>query len=139
MYKIKAYLKQVLSYWKSAVWFMVILYSLFSPSDKMPHSRLFDIEHLDKLVHMGLFAIFSLLLYYDLKKEISLTNLKKKIIIIIITTITAVMTELVQSYFLLSRTGDIIDLFADILGIPFGITVALLIDSSKSRFFPRKL
>jgi VanZ family protein len=53
---------------KPLVWLALICYGLFLPAKDLPVKPLLQIPHFDKIVHFGLFFVFSLLLFRPFKK-----------------------------------------------------------------------
>ncbi len=53
---------------KPIIWLLLICYGLFLPAKDLPVKPLLEIPHFDKIVHFGLFFVFSLLLFRPFKK-----------------------------------------------------------------------
>ena len=132
-------------FWKSACWFILILIVTFLPGSSSKRIRLFI--HADKLIHLLLFMIFSLLLIFDARRFFQTSSIQKNIllslcgrtpqIIAIAVTLTGLaaglFTELVQHFLIVDRSGTIGDLIADVGGILIGIGIyKIIIDKSKS-------
>jgi glycopeptide antibiotics resistance protein len=120
-------------FWKSACWFILILFVTFLPGSSSNRIKLFI--HADKLIHLSLFFIFSLLLIFDAKKFFQTSSIQKNIFIAIALTgmVVGLFTELVQYFFIADRSGTVGDLAADVCGILIGIGIyRIIIDRSKS-------
>ena len=120
-------------FWKSACWFILILIVTFLPGSSSKRIRLFI--HADKLIHLLLFMIFSLLLIFDARRFFQTSSIQKNIAIAITLTGLAagLFTELVQHFLIMDRSGTIGDLIADVGGILIGIGIyKIIIDKSKS-------
>ena len=120
-------------FWKSACWFILILIVTFLPGSSGKRIKLF--VHADKLIHLFLFLIFSLLLFFDARKFFQTSSIKKNIAIALTLTGVAVglFTELVQHFFIVDRSGTIGDLIADVSGILIGFGIyKIIVDNPKS-------
>ena len=120
-------------FWKSACWFILILIVTFLPGSSSKRIRLFI--HADKLIHLLLFMIFSLLLIFDARRFFQTSSIQKNIAIAVTLTGLAagLFTELVQHFLIVDRSGTIGDLIADVGGILIGIGIyKIIIDKSKS-------
>ncbi len=100
-------------------WLILIIYLLFfyEPSGNGGH----NIPHFDKVVHGVLFGTLSFLLSYAFFKDFHFQ--KRKNIIVLLSSIIlflAVVTELIQYFFVPGRTGDVIDAMADVTGAFLG-------------------
>jgi len=85
------------------------------PGDKLPSNSL-EIPHLDKIVHFGLFYILGIFLCAELKYQTSLSYKKIGLIVIALVALYGAIIELLQYYLFVNRSGDYIDLLADISG-----------------------
>ncbi len=111
------------SRWTAIGWTMIIFLLMIMPTDNIPSQGLFDIAHLDKLVHMILFGGFVWLWYFTLtknQKSIPHSVVLKKVFFI--SSFYGISMEFVQ-YFFTARSFDIWDIVADIIGagIAWGI------------------
>lgn len=100
------------------IWLLInYLLFFFEPSPGDGH-----IPHLDKIVHFCLFSSFSFAVYYGMYRT-WLLQVSSKLIILsfLCILIYAGSTELIQHNFVLGRTGDWYDFFADILGTIAGL------------------
>lgn len=96
------------------LWFLIIFVLCALPGDDIPDPHL-DIPHLDKVVHFGMFFIFSLLLVYPLERNTSLPLRLVFSIAVGVAFVYGGLLEILQYYFF-NRSGDVWDLFADVLG-----------------------
>lgn len=92
------------------------------PGDKLPSNSI-GIPHLDKIVHFGLFFILGIFLCAELKFQTRLSYKKVGLIVIGLVTLYGAIIELLQHYLFVNRSGDYIDLLADISG---GIIAVLM-------------
>lgn len=100
--------------WGCILWTLVIFILCALPGEDIPDPHL-DIPHLDKIVHFGMFFIFSILLAHLLKLESSLSSGLIYAIVIFSAFVYGGTIELLQHYFF-NRSGDVYDLLADMAG-----------------------
>jgi|WetSurMetagenome_2_1015567.scaffolds.fasta_scaffold1379047_2 VanZ family protein len=108
-------------YWKSILWLMLICYLLFLPGNRLPKEKIFQIPHIDKLIHAALFMILEFLLLLDTKIEISCIQLKLFLLINLSILFFGGITEVIQYLFIPQRTGSMVDLLADLSGMAVGV------------------
>jgi VanZ family protein len=107
----------LLKYYKTIVWLVVMSYLLFSPGSALPQTRMIDIPHSDKIIHYLMFLGFAVVWLHDSKN-----NSKFIIISVLISSICfAALSELVQHYFIIGRFGNIYDFLSDFFGLLSGI------------------
>ena len=101
----------------SLIWGIIMIILLLMPSSSIDHTPTFS--GLDKLAHTGTFFILTTLLYREYIKKHGRATKKWIAILKVVacTVIFAGITELAQHYLSSSRTADIWDIFADVLGI----------------------
>src|SRR5690606_3907531 len=101
----------------SLLWGIVMLILLLMPSGSMDQAPSFP--GFDKLAHTGTFFVLTTLLYreYIIKHQYSIKKWIAVVKVMVCTVIFAGMTELAQRYLSPSRTADLWDIFADVLGI----------------------
>lgn len=85
----------------------------------MPTTSVSDIGLYDKEVHFILYAIFSYLLYlFSLSRESTVDSISKRwIYVLLVASLAGIAVELIQHYFIIDRFGDLMDVFANTLGI----------------------
>lgn len=85
----------------------------------MPATSVSDIGLYDKEVHFILYAIFSYLLYlFALSRESTVDSISKRwIYVLLVGSLAGIAVELIQHYFITDRFGDLMDVFANTLGI----------------------
>lgn len=121
---------------RNIAWAAIIFVLCAMPSQSIPAPDL-SIPHLDKMVHFGMFFIMALLLCNELEYQTRLSLKKIFLISITIVFVYGSGIELLQHYFF-KRTGDILDLLADVVG---GVSGCLLYPTAKkikNHFFPGK-
>ena len=112
---------------KPFVWLALICYGLFLPAEDLPVKPLLEIPHFDKLVHFGLFFVFSLLLFRPFKK------LETKYLFW--APLTAILLsgflESIQRTISSTRSSNIYDFIANVSGILVSILVFHFLISGK--------
>lgn len=114
--------------WRNVFWCIIIFVLCAMPGDKLPKDG-FEIPHLDKIVHFGLFYIMGIFLCAELKYQTSLTYRKIGIWVIALVAMYGGLIELLQNYIFINRSGDYLDLLADISG---GIAAVLMFRTLKT-------
>ncbi|MEQ6121676.1 VanZ family protein [Reichenbachiella sp. MALMAid0571] len=105
-------------------WSLIILFFTLSSSapDAIPR---FDIPHFDKIGHFGLFFVLTVLLFQALKP---LDKMIKWIGLFVYCIFLGVITEYLQTK-IPGRSGDVLDLIADLVGSISGFFVTFYINS----------
>jgi VanZ family protein len=127
-------------YYRTIIWSILMFYALFSPAKALPETGLFNIPHFDKLIHFGMFSILVFFLYLDSEKQ---PEFKKflRLLFLILTPVFSVLSEVIQYYFIVGRSGNIYDFLADIAGLTTGVLFYILFWKKTFRFSssPKKL
>lgn len=100
-------------------WLIIVVFVLLSPRGNLPANESLNLPGLDKLVHFILFAILTFLIAMAIEERRFSIHVW---LIGIGLCIFAGLTEIAQT-FIQDRTGDILDLIADV----FGVIAVLLI------------
>jgi VanZ family protein len=107
------------TYYKTIIWFVIMVYLLFSPSSGLPKTGMLDFPHADKLVHGVMFAILSFVYAFD--SEVAGRNLYKAALLFsAIGLAFAALSEYIQHAFIPGRYGNVYDLLSDVAGIILG-------------------
>ena len=113
----------------AVIWGIIVLFLITTPIniDANKLSR-FAFPGIDKLVHTGIFFVFTvLLLFASLKNDRSFRLISIPIVlIVIISSSFAVSTELIQEYMTTYRSFEYADIFADHIGIGMAYFAYLL-------------
>lgn len=122
-------LKYLKRYPLSLFVFAAIVYlSLFRPSDDMQLPMLF--EHMDKVVHFIMYAGLSFIIWYEFFRSHSgIKSIKAFIAMFIIPALFSGFMEYMQSKATDYRSGDIMDLLFNVLGIIFSNIICLTLFS----------
>lgn len=115
------------------IWFLTILWIISIPGGNVPKLSFFNFPHIDKLIHAFVFGVFTLLLSYGFYKQKYLILARYPYTFsIIIGVIYSLLTEWIQFRFVSGRSGELLDVIADLVGCIAGI---FLFDFLK-RIFP---
>jgi VanZ family protein len=104
--------------WKSIVWTILIFIATTLPSNVLPNTSLLKIPHFDKIVHFGLFFVLAVFLLSENNRQRKLGGLTPQAIAtaISVSAILGVLIELLQYFYLPTRSGSYWDFLANILG-----------------------
>lgn len=123
------------TYYRSIIWLLLIMYALFTPGDKLPHSRLLNFENSDKLVHLILFMGLGFLLLFDTWFKSNRLIFRQLFLIITGSVLFAIISEIIQHTSISNRSGSIFDFYADLAGIVLGCILFYSMRNTISQFF----
>jgi len=106
------------NHWKSIVWALIIILLSSIPGNQIPKIKLITIPHLDKLIHMFMYFVFTLLLISGnnaLRRKRKLTA-HAIIMAALISLPFGVLMEYLQQYIFTSRSAEVGDVAANIAG-----------------------
>jgi VanZ family protein len=96
----------------------LVTYLLVMPSSDMPENPFFEMIHLDKWVHIGLFALLVCFWAYPFLER---KNKSRYFLYVTLACIAYGMAmEYIQLYFTTDRSFDVLDIVADVLGALLG-------------------
>lgn len=110
-------MKYLISYIWAILWGAIICILLLLPSNNFKGVPVF--EGIDKMVHLGIFFVQAILLYWEAAMK-SKRKANKWITIakvLVTTAVFACLTEVAQMYLTNTRSADPWDVFADITGV----------------------
>lgn len=111
---------------RNIAWAIVIFILCTLPGQDIPDPHL-NIPHLDKMVHWGMFFIMALLLCNELEYQTRFSLRKIFLISVSVIFLYGGIIEILQEHFF-NRSGDVLDLLADVAG---GIIGCLLYPTAK--------
>ena len=113
------------------VWLLVLVYLSLRPNLKGPEIQ---IPYFDKLAHLGFYFVASLLFLTALDKTslVSIKTTNKILWTLLIHLFLGGVIEVIQEYYVSGRSGE----FADFLANASGISIAILLYSSRWNYFP---
>lgn len=106
---------RITSFLPPTLWAILILGLSTSSSVSLPET-FWDILALDKLAHAIVYGILNLLVFHAFFKEKKLTN-KTKVLSILFCSLFGVLMEFIQYTFFPNRYFEVLDIFANIIGI----------------------
>lgn len=119
------------------IWGCIVLFLISVPID-MNNQTLsrFSFPGIDKLVHTGVFFVFTALMFFGSLKNAEKIQLISfpLLTIILISSSFAIGTELIQEYFTNYRSFELWDIFADHVGIGMAYFSYLLYTSAWKSF-----
>ncbi len=110
-------------FWPAITWSVLILLLTGLPGSYFPSIETFwEWLSPDKLLHIGIFAIFSVLVLYGYREQYLLANKRYRLIILTLSIgiIFGLLTEVLQYYVFIGRHGSLFDFLADSLGVVVG-------------------
>lgn len=112
-------MKYLKNYIWAIVWALIMLVLLLLPSKNFEVKSVTFYEGFDKMVHCGIFFVLCIILYWEyiLKSKRSVNKWTSILKIVSSTVIFAFATEAAQQYLSPTRTADVWDIVADIIGI----------------------
>lgn len=120
-------MKNVKFFWKTITWGSIILVLSLISGNTVNKMSIFQIPNFDKILHASFYAVFALLLAWDI---LGFKNKNSRFVISIITMMILLVyggiIELLQKYLSRTRNADFFDLLANFVGISIGIVLFYL-------------
>lgn len=111
------------NYYKSLISLLLIFILCFLPGNTIDNSNFSDIPGFDKLVHFGMYFLFSFFLLKDLKNNLKFLKIQLLLIIFSFTFVMGGSIEIIQDFFIPGRSGNLYDLSADLGGTAFFVLI----------------
>lgn len=120
---------KILQYLKSILWALLTLALGIIPGSSLRKVGTIPIPHFDKVVHFILFFILTLLLLYETAKRNGhkTLSLKTKTAVAVLTISYGAFLEVIQHLLVAGRTGSMLDILANSLGVFSALLVFYLI------------
>ena len=112
---------------------LIIMYLSLSPSDTYENISFADIPFLDKSVHFSMYFILMSVIIYENRKGFKSTG--QLLLISLIPFCFGILMEILQSIFIVSRTGSFYDVIFNSAGILFSLILCLLIKPNNKQLF----
>lgn len=111
------------------IWALVILLLCSIPGNQLPETPFWDLFAFDKIAHLVLFMILSLLIKVGLLKQHRFALFKYRVNAITLTTSVSygVLIEILQGSLFVERYADINDMLANALGAALGLLLFKII------------
>ncbi len=115
------------------LWAGIIFIIISIPGNNFPKTGMLTIPHIDKIVHLGMFLVFGVLLSYGLYLQKNPWYVHKYYgsITVLLGIIYGGLTELLQHYVLNMRSGTWTDFLANLFGTIFGVFIFVGIKSTR--------
>lgn len=130
-------MKQLIQkYLKIVIWIAIILFISLTPASKIPKTNIFLINNFDKVVHFGMYFIFSAIIcriiYHKEKKNAMLFLLP-----ILISLVAGGLLEILQGILPINRSCSLGDIIANLAGGISGTLFFIIVPDNSfiKRFF----
>jgi len=108
----------------SVIWTILIIYLSTMPASSLDNFSLIEVIQVDKIAHIIIYAIYSLVLLYGMSYgHPSSINQNQWIIAWILGIMLGISMEVIQSSFFPDRHFDFLDIIANIIGSTAGLAV----------------
>lgn len=126
-------LKTALSYWKSILSVIIIVYLSFAPPSDFREMPKVNILFFDKIVHVALYLFLTIVLIFDFRSHNKFSKNNSIYIVqcILFPIVLGGCIEIAQDKWFYPRTAEWVDWLADILGVIIALVVTL--------FYKRKI
>jgi len=114
--------------WLAVGWFLLTTLLLAMPGNALPKTNLVNIPNVDKLVHVGLFAVLTFVVVNAFTK----TTYYKITVVALAAILYGTIMEYVQLHLVAYRSFEGIDIIADAIGAIAGILVFSLMVKKSS-------
>lgn len=108
---------------------VIILFLSFSEAKTFDKISIFYIPHPDKIVHMGMYFVFTLTLVFE--NRVTIKKIKLLLLLSLISFFFGLIIEILQPVFTVTRSGEFTDLCFNVLGIVFAILSWRILQQSK--------
>jgi len=113
------------------IWAVIILFLSASSGVKIPES-LSDLVGVDKLGHLVIYALFSILMFFGIvKNRKEMPTNTNALLVVGLCSAYGVMMELMQFTFFTGRYFEVLDIIANIIGSFIGLFIAKYIFNKK--------
>jgi VanZ family protein len=117
----------VKDYYRSIIVLILIFYLSTVSGEKVSRVPLITIPNIDKIVHLLMYLTLSITVTYEIVKNRQTIPVKKTLIIIVLFAIMfGGAMEIIQEFFIKTRSGDWIDFGFNVIGASLGIPIFLI-------------
>lgn len=119
----------------SLLWALIIMILCGAPSSSFPTVRFFNIPHFDKVVHFGLYVVFTLLILSETNTQRMFGGLDRKAIIVSLSIAIAygLLIEIMQLLVFESRGAEFWDFVANTIGAIVAVLTYKLVNRLSKR------
>jgi len=110
-------------YWKTIVWLTIVFFLSTMTVPDVSSVPLVNIPHFDKIIHFSMYFILATLWMLDDFKKTKAFRMFNLIIIMIFSISYGLLMEVVQQIIVQDRTGDILDVLANTIGVIIAILI----------------
>ena len=116
--------KNFLYYWFPVIiyCFLIYLQSSYPSPDSLP-----NLPYLDKLIHLAAYALLGILFFRAYMAQSFKDNIKLVMILSIVSSSLYGVSDEIHQYYVVSRSAELMDVLADIIGSLCGVFVYQLI------------
>jgi len=105
------------SFWKSILWAIIIFLLCSIPGKNLDKANIFDLLYLDKLVHVFLYFILTILLIPGFKKFVNFLYARSSLVYsLVISVFYGMIIEIFQLYVFHDRSAEFMDIVANLAG-----------------------
>lgn len=128
-------IKFIKQHLNTILWAIIILILCGAPSSEFPSVGFLNIPHLDKIVHFGLYLVFTLLILSETNTKRMFGGLERKTIIIslFIAIAYGLLIELMQLLVFESRGAEFWDFMANAIGAIIAVLLYKLVNRLSKR------
>lgn len=119
----KLSMRMVRYYLPAMGWIILILFLCTLPGSAIPKASIFDMLHMDKVVHFVLFGSTVVLLAYGYYRQKGVVSKRALLLLVLAATLYGLAIEFIQKYLVANRSFDLYDLLADGVGAATGALV----------------
>jgi VanZ family protein len=119
------------NYITSIIFALIILIISLMPMPEGSTHGLFSFPNADKLVHGSIYTIFTILLLREFLRRNPATLINIAVLLGGILSY-SILIEIFQQLFTSSRTGDVLDVMANLLGVIIGTSTIMLVRRIRS-------
>lgn len=129
----------LIAFWKAIIWALIVINLSLVNIQLFPLPRMdSNFVHLDKIVHAFIYMIQSFLIMEGCL-ILSYRQFKSIIIASAVSVFYGLLMEFLQYYFFPYRSGDVMDMLANIVGVALGCTAFVLYINLKRKRDARRI
>lgn len=123
----KTTLRDIQSYIKLILWTLIIAYLCFTSGSGINDLKITSLipawilPYMDKIVHFIMFFTLAFLVK-SLESQATISR-KNYYVLVVACVVYGLLTEIIQHYLIVSRSGDIVDFISDVIGISVSLSI----------------
>ncbi len=120
------------SYYRSLLVFLIIFFASTIPAEEVQKVTWFTIPNLDKMIHLGMYFLFSSVLIFEMLKVKTSYSFQRILIVSgLIALIYGTLLEIIQITLTSSRSGEIFDMVFNAVGVLLAIVLWIFLRKPK--------